>query len=809
MTNGMKKNRSLFVYLFVLFFFSVNLAAQDVVLKTKELAVSIDEKGYYSAIHVGRADILKSKNTYPLVSVLSKGKLITPKSMKTKGDLLELKMEDGGSVALKYMQSDISLKLEVASISSQYEVLLYGPVMTKLNDVVGDIIGVVQGEGVAFGVQALNIKTCAGLPADFVEVIAGKFPYTGMPADLSVESTPYYDLAATDTGDGSVLQFSVRRRDKLEFREVMRVKNSMVLPVEGEDALIEGSSIALFGCKAADALEYLGKIEQEHGLPHAMVEGEWSKTARASMKSYLISNFGAKDMDFILEKTKKAGLDYLYHSGPFENWGEFRWEKALAEDGSDVAMKRLVDKAKSQGVTIGVHTLSNFITTNDPYVTPIPSKHLLKQGILKLTGDIDAAQTEISIEKSGLFEVPLTLNALQIEDELISFGKVEEEGEYMILKDCKRGAFDTKASKHPKNKELYKLWDYPYKTLFPDLELQDKMADRITQIINEVGIGQISFDGLEGCKYTGHDTYATARFVSRTYDKWNHSLINDASRLNHYMWHIYTRMNWGEPWGEEMRQGQIENRIKNQEYYKRNLFPRMLGWFLIRLQERKFECSTLEDLEWALAKSAGFDAGYALVINVNTLKKHGQIDYMLETVKNWDELRLADVFTDKQKAELKKTETEWKLEKIDDKNFNLFPVDISKRYTCDLSELQPGQPGGADWSLDTQHGGSYALRIRIQGEGVIQNPSFTTPKGVIKFIGEVEAGQYLLYDFNQKATITDKNFNYIRDIEAQGSAEVEQGVSAIAFACDFDSSDSPEVEVRFITRGKPEVVSKK
>lgn len=805
----MKKFRFLCVYFSLFFFASLNLAAKDVVLKTKELSVTIDEKGYYSAIQVVQTDILKSRNTYPLVSALYKDMVVTPKSMSVNGSQLKLKMEDGGNIVLKYSQSDISLKLEVVSVSNQYEVLLYGPVMTNINDVVGDVVGVVQGKGVAFGIQALNIKTNAGIPTDFVEMVAEKFPYKGRPADLSVESTPYYDLAATDTGDGSVLQFSVRRRDKPEFREVMRVKNSMVLPVEGKDALIEGASIAMFGCKVTDALEYLGKIELEHGLPHAMVEGEWSKTARASMKSYLISDFGAKDMDFILDKTKKAGLDYLYHSGPFENWGEFKWKKTLAEDGSDMAMKKLVDKAKSQGVAIGVHTLSNFITTNDPYVAPVPSKDLLKQGTLKLVSDIDNTQTEISIEKSDLFEIPLTLNALQIEDELISFGKVEEKGENILLRDCKRGAFGTKAANHTKNKEMYKLWDYPYKTLFPDMELQDQMADRITQIINEVGIGQISFDGLEGCKYTGHDNYATARFISRTYDKWNHSLINDASRLGHYMWHIHTRMNWGEPWGEEMRKGQIDNRIKNQEYYKRNLFPRMLGWFLIRLQDRNFECSTLEDLEWALAKAAGFDAGYALVINVNTLKKHGQIDHMLGMVKKWDELRLADVFTDKQKAELKKAETEWRLEEIDDKTFNLFPIDISKRYRCDLSELQPGQPGGADWSLDTQYGGSYALRIRVLGEGAIKDPAFTTPKGVIKFTGEVEAGQYILYDFNKEATITDKNFNYIKDIEVQGSAEVDSGVSAIAFSCDFDSGDSPEVEVRFITRGNPEVVTKK
>ena len=46
-----------------------------------------------------------------------------------------------------------------------------------------------------------------------------------------------------------------------------------------------------------------------------------------------------------------------------------------------------------------------------------------------------------------------------------------------------------------------------------------------------------------------------------------------------------------------MRTEQMANKIKNQNFFQRNLFPRMFGWFLIRLVDREFECSTLEDVE--------------------------------------------------------------------------------------------------------------------------------------------------------------------------------------------------------------------
>ena len=383
---------------------------------------------------------------------------------------------------------------------------------------------------------------------------------------------------------------------------------------------------------------------------------------------------------------------------------------------------------------------------------------------------------------------------------------MEDKGETFLLKNCKRGAYGTTAVAHSQKTPLYKLWDYPYKTLFPDLVLQDKFSDRLAEIMNKTGLCQISFDGLEGCSYTGQDEYANNRFVYHWYNQLNHNVLNDASRLSHNLWHIHTRMNWGEPWGEAMRTGQVENRIKNQAFFKRNLFPRMLGWFLIRLADRNFECSSLEDLEWALSESAGFDAGYAMTINSNTLRRHGQIDKLLGAIKDWDKLREAEAFTEEQKARLRDPQTEWHLEKTDEQNYNLYPLHISKHYRCNLAEMQPGQPGGADWSWESPYESVYAIRLKVDGDGTIKDPSFTTPKGVIKFPCEISDRQYLLYTFDGKAVVTDKNYNVISEVQPQGNAVLPAGSSAVAFSCEQISEDAPEVIIRYITKGTPEVI---
>ncbi len=792
--------------LFSFFMQTGRIEAAGIDLKTKGTVLSIDEQGYFSSVKIEGKEILR-QGKYPLVTACMDGQLILPKKMVRTGDRLNLSMSDGKLVSLKVKESEICIALEVTDVPEKYEALLFGPLAVTIHETIGDIIGVVQGKGVAFGIQGLHIKTIAGLPLEYADIVSNHFGYKGKPAEVSVASIPAYRLAATGIEDGAVLQFSVRRRNEVEYRRVQQIERSLTLPVEGENALIKGAKISFFGCKDSDALNRIGAIEQEQGLPHPKFNGEWGKTSRAAMKSYLISDFSEDDLDFVLDKAKRAGFEYIYHSDPFKDWGHFDWNPKFVKGGDD-AVKKMVDRAKTEGIAVGVHTLSNFITTNDAYVTPVPSKHLLKQGILTLITGLDASQKEIQVKKSDYFSMPMTLNAMQIDEELITYGSTEEKGDVCILHDCKRGAFGTAAASHSQNSPLYKLWDYPYKTLFPDLNLQDQLADRFVEMFNRTGLSQISFDGLEGCMYTGQDDYATARFVTRCYDGWKHNVLNDASNLNHFTWHIHTRMNWGEPWGEAMRTGQVESRIKNQDFFSRNLFPRMLGWFLIRLADKNFECTSMEDLEWALSESAGFDAGYAMTINMRTLRRHGQIDRLLEKIRLWDELRAAQAFTEEQKTRLRDPLTEWRLEKKDDRNYLLYPLTISNHFRCNLSEMQPGQPGGSDWSWSSPVESDFAIRLYVEGDGKIKNPTFTTSKGVIKFPCEVAEGQYLLFDFDGKAVVTDKNYNEITNVISQGKAILQAGSSAVSFTCEKDEDDAPEVVIRHITKGTPEKIIK-
>lgn len=140
------------------------------------------------------------------------------------------------------------------------------------------------------------------------------------------------------------------------------------------------------------------------------------------------------------------------------------------------------------------------------------------------------------------------------------------------------------------------------------------------------------------------------------------------------------------------------------------------------------------------------------------------------------------------------------------KDIIAYPLHISKYYTCNLGEMQPGQPGGSDWSWTTPYPGRFAVRLKVEGDGAIENPQFTTPEGVIKFPCTVKEHQYLLYTFDGKAVVTDKNYNVVQTVVPEGEALMPAGTSAVSFSCSLISEDAPDVVIRFMTLGEPETV---
>ena len=95
-----------------------------------------------------------------------------------------------------------------------------------------------------------------------------------------------------------------------------------------------------------------------------------------------------------------------------------------------------------------------------------------------------------------------------------------------------------------------------------------------------------------------------------------------------------------------------------------------------------------------------------------------------------------------------------------------------------LGGMQPGQPGGSDWSWTTPYPGRFAVRLKVEGDGQ------ELQRGADGGSGRRGAAPH----------------------DTQGEALMPAGTSAVSFSCSLISEDAPDVVIRFMTLGEPETV---
>jgi len=669
----------------------------QVAFKTRQWSLQLDNSGKLTSMKslALQKEFLYADKATSLMSIKKDGNIVPSQGCvwNPKKSELALSYPGGVEAKVKVQRNDGYISFELISLApaQNIDLVLWGPYPTTVADTVGETVGVVRNKEFAIGIQALNVKTLGGYPnseADnepSYDVFEGGNKVDVKEDDLKKQL--FRGDVARPTDFGAVLQAYCRNRDK--DRIVENWGYSAYLAPAFKDGGVIGSKIALFGVTNGDVLPTISQIEVKEGLPHPLLDGEWGKQALHASESYLIMDFGVDNLQDAIAVTKQAGLRYLYHGGPFDTWGHFKLNtKEFPQNW--VSMKACVDAAKAKGVRLGLHTLSNFITTNDPYVTPVPDARLGKVGYSKLSAAIDANAKEVEIEDPLFFNQfqNNTLKAITIGNEIIRYGSVSASAPWKLL-DCQRGAFGTTAASHQQNDTVNKLADHAYKVFLTDYALQEEMAKTIADLFNETGLMQISFDGLEGCLSSGMGQYAKQLFTKTWFDHLKPELkgkvINDASQPGHYFWHIYTRMNWGEPWYAGFRESQLQLRLKNQQFFRRNLMPSMLGWFSLRPE------TTPEDIEWMLAMGAGYNAGFGLSTSLETLKKHGMKDEVLGLIKTWEQARMKNIFSEAQKEEMRSLKHEFHLELTGNDEYKLTPV-YNAYFKHAQQMKQPGEP---------------------------------------------------------------------------------------------------------------------
>ncbi len=804
----------IFIYLlFSLLFINCSNPGNEILLNTDSFQISIDQNGNIQKFVDKKTgfDYTAKDSVAHLMSLRIQNKLYFPQSAKfdPKKQTILLTFANNIEAKIKVETKTTHLTFELVSISNpeNIELIIWGPYPTTINKIIGETVGVVQGETFTIGIQALNPKTLGGYPWKENDCmpqidIFDQDNYS----DLNEQGKRYvlYRVEAAMPADfGSTLQAYCRNRN--QERIIRNWDHEKYTAPAFADGGVIGSKIALFGCPVQKTLETVGEIEIAENLPHPMIDGKWGKIAPTTSAAYIIMGFGENDIEKAIEVTKKAGLRYLYHPDPFENWGHFKLNKQFP-NGWD-GLKKCVEIAQNHNIMIGVHTLSNFITTNDPYVTPVPDKRLAKVGSSIITAEITPNQTEIPVASPDFFNQFNNnhLKTVVIDNELIRYGSVSEKAPW-TLRNCQRGGYGTVAASHQTGTEISKLADHAYKVFLTNPELSIEVAKRIADLFNQTGVRQISFDGLEGNRSTGMGNYGEILFTQTWFDNLNDEIkshyIADASRTTHYFWHTYTRMNWGEPWYAGFRESQTEYRLKNQAYFKRNLMPGMLGWFQMTSE------TSLEDIEWMLARSAAFNAGYAFVLSYKTLEGNAQSDEILKLLGKWEKARLSDAFNDEQKKRMEALNNEFHLETIEVNQWILNQI-YSYKFKHEKKNRQPGEPLSSTFSFKNPAENQPLQFILTAIGGSVQDIKMEIDNfKEILIPVRLNAGETIKYTGQKKAIIYDKNWKKLQEIKMDSSLmSVAKGDHSLLFDCNFGEGNEANAKLELRLVGADEKVS--
>ncbi|MFC3880357.1 hypothetical protein ACFOSV_09235 [Algoriphagus namhaensis] len=774
------------------------------------LQAQINDKGAFVSFtdsNTGK-EYISVDTLSPVLSLRIDGKFQTPNSARYESEIIELDFDEGLVAKVKLETKEDYFTLELLSLSEidRVDIAQWGPYGSTIDGVIGETVGVVRNDEFALGIQSLNIKTLGGYPWNESDRMpAFDIFREGDSNNMRPESDGsvlYRVEAAKPMNGGSSLQAYTRNRSKERVFEDFN--HEKILAPAYDDGGVVGSKIAIFGSHVDLALQTIGTIEIVEGLPHPMIDGEWAKTSKKASSAYLITSFTEANVEDAIALTKKAGLEYLYHYGKtFESWGHFELYKGEFPNGR-ASLRNCVELAEAQGVKIGTHCLSNFVQTNDPYVTPIPDPRLAKVGTSTITSRVEASDREIPIASADFFNQMKNnnLQTVMIGEELIRYGSVSKTAPWKLL-DCQRGAFGTQAIAHEANSQIGKLLDHGYKVFLTEASLTEEMSETLAELYNETGLRQISFDGLEGNRSTGLGTYGESLMPYTWYnslsDELKEHLIIDASRTTHFFWHIYTRMNWGEPWYAGFRESQTEYRFNNQAYFQRNYMPGMLGWFKLTPQ------TSIEDIQWMLAKSAGYDAGYALVADLPDVNKNGNSEQILALIGDWEKLRLSGSFSEEQKMLMRDTESEFAISRKDSDTWNWREI-YADIFYHKHKVRQPGEPLSSSFTFENPSADQLInFDLKAENSSVNQITIELNNFKKIEIPLYLDSGQILRYEGGNKMVLLDENWNVIKEMDTDPSLfEVRSGENTIVIDGTFETqNEDSQLKLEVKTQGSP------
>ncbi|HPW75998.1 MAG TPA: hypothetical protein PLJ32_08465 [Kiritimatiellia bacterium] len=491
-------------------------------------------------------------------------------------------------------------------------------------------------------------------------------------------------------------------------------------------------------------------------IPFSDQGGAWALTAKEGYGSYLM-NFGTlteQTVDQWIADCRRVGFNQIDNHGGSQNFflfGSFEMDKKRFPEEWQ-SFKKIVDKLHAAGISSILHTYACYIAPSSRYVTPVPHPELDTIATYTLAEPLSEDAKEIVVRESTAgvsldVGYRVTNNrTLRIGDEIIRYNGVTTKAPFTFT-GCQRGYHGTRVAAHAAGARaglLTTFWSGLYVPK-PDSPLFDEIAKNTADVINECGFDGLYLDAIEGIRdMWGEENYwyYGDRFVFEIARHLKKPVGMEYAGMMHGWWFYRSRY---QAWDSATRGYKrfidihIAAMKANSEYqhghWNGNLpliekyapmesyplfLPLQFGWWGLRTWDGpKTEPTYSDDIEYLCCKMIGNNAGLSLncLIDETALQAHPVYRDFLAMIKQYEELRHQNYFSNDVRAKLRQVGKEFTLFREADGRWNFKPVSYQKHKVCGL------QHPSASWTIDNEHA-AQPLKLRLEAlVSVARDPS--------------------------------------------------------------------------------------
>jgi hypothetical protein len=452
-----------------------------------------------------------------------------------------------------------------------------------------------------------------------------------------------------------------------------------------------GAKIGIVGCPAQKLRSVIKEMVLRDGFVHSDVGGAWALDAEENRYSYLFAYASEADADAWIAMARSGGFQQILVSGigPYGHYNPYpqKFPHGLA------GVQSVVDKIHAAGMKAGLHMLAFTIQKNDPWVSPVPDKHLATGRTLTLASPIAPGAIFLPTVESpqGL---PIHSGFwfrggmdIMVGDEILVYTGLQTSPPYG-LGGCKRGAYGTSAATHAKGSALRNLKEV-FGTYVPEADstLMDEMEQRIAYIVDACGFDMIYFDGLDGADVfagSAWSWYYGPQFALSVFRRVKRRLQVEASAWYHHDWHITSRLG---AWDHTVRAPKkfLDLHIASNDKLN-DLLPTQLGWWAFNNYKGLLGLATTPDvIEYLGCKCLGRESAFSLQgITPKALRKDEEWSGLLATLGEYETLRLGHEVSESIKTRLRVPGDEFTLRKRCDGKWQFLPVEYYEHKVASL-----------------------------------------------------------------------------------------------------------------------------